>query len=189
MTQLNTLEPEGRAVPYVVEGEGPVSLVLITERALESDGLGVISHYLAEEAGFHVIRIGTRAGAADSSSDERAAEVLAVLDHLGLEDSWVGGYGSGGTVARAFAAAHVDRVNGLLLLGVEDSDIPLAPAIPVLLVQGTADAVTPAINAEKLQATAPERASIKTLEGADHFFPVTHPIETAVIIEEYLDWD
>lgn len=189
MSQLNISEPEGRAVPYVVEGEGPVALVLITERALESDGLGVISHYLAEEAGFHVIRIGMRADAADASADDRAAGILAVLDHLGLEDSWVGGYGAGGTAARAFAAAHVDRVNGLLLLGVENVDIPLAPAIPVLLVQGTADDVTPPANAEKLQATAPERASIKTLEGADHFFPVTHPIETAVIIEEYLDWD
>ncbi|WP_417508221.1 alpha/beta fold hydrolase [Microbacterium sp.] len=189
MSQLNIMEPEGRAVPYVVEGEGPVALVLITERALDSDGLGVISHYLAEEAGFRIIRIGTRAGAADESADDRVADVLAVLDHLGLEDSWVGGYGIGGTAARSFAAAHVDRVNGLLLLGVEDADIPLAPAIPVLLVQGTADDVTPPANAEKLQATAPERASIKTLEGADHFFPVTHPIETAVIIEEYLDWD
>jgi len=187
VTHSNIIEQDGRAVPYVVEGEGPVSLVLITERALEADGLGVISHYLAEEAGFHVIRIGT--DVTSISSADRADDVLAVLDHLGLDDSWVGGYGIGGTAARAFAAAHADRVNGLLLLGVEDADVPLPPAIPVLLVQATADDVTPAINAERLRETAPERASIKTLEGADHFFPVTHPIETAVIIEEYLDWD
>lgn len=189
MTQSNTIQLEGRTVPYIEEGEGPVALVMLTERALESDGLGVISHYLAEEAGFRVVRIQVDAEAVDASKRDSTSEALAVLDHLGLEDSWVGGYGIGGTAARAFAAAHVDRVNGLLLLGVEDVDIPLAPAIPVLLVQGTADEVTPAANAEKLQATAPERASIKTLEGADHFFPVTHPIETAVIIEEYLDWD
>ena len=64
-----------------------------------------------------------------------------------------------------------------------------AYAIPVLIVQGSEDTVTPPANGERLQATAPERASVKSLEGADHFFPVTHPIETAVIIEEYLDWD
>ena len=65
----------------------------------------------------------------------------------------------------------------------------LAPVIPVLLIQGTADEVTPAANAESLRATAPERASIKVVEGGDHLFPMTHPIETAVVLEEYLDWD
>ena len=187
MTDISTFEPEGRAVPFVDEGEGPVTLVLVTERALESDGLGVVSHYLAEEAGFRVVRVGTRAGGA--SHEERATDALAVIDDLGIDDTWIGGYGVGGTTARVFAAAHADRVNGLLLLGVEDVDIALAPVIPVLMVQGTADEVTPAANAEKLQATAPERASIKTLDGADHFFPVTHPFDTGVIIEEYLDWD
>ncbi|WP_300268249.1 alpha/beta hydrolase, partial [Microbacterium sp.] len=67
--------------------------------------------------------------------------------------------------------------------------IALAPAIPVLIVQASEDDVTPAANAESLQATAPERASIKRVEGAGHLFPATHAIETAVIIEEYLDWD
>lgn len=51
MTQPSTFEPEGRAVPFVDEGEGPVTLVLVTDRSLEADGLGVISHYLGEEAG------------------------------------------------------------------------------------------------------------------------------------------
>ena len=32
-------------------------------------------------------------------------------------------------------------------------------------------------------------ASIKVVEGGDHLFPMTHPIETAVVLEEYLDWD
>ena len=101
----------------------------------------------------------------------------------------VGGHGFGGTVARAFAAAHTDRSNGVLLLGVEEAEIPLARAIPVLIVQGTDDDVTPPAHGERLQATAPERASIKTIHGGDHGFPSTHPIETAVVIEEYLDWD
>ncbi|HWK77137.1 alpha/beta fold hydrolase [Microbacterium sp.] len=190
MTQQSIFEPEGRAVPFVVEGEGPVSLVLVTVRDLESDGLGVVAHYLAEEAGFHVIRVGLQAEGADAATAaEQIDDVLALIDDLGLDDTWIGGHGFGGTVARAFAATHTDRVNGLLLLGAEDDDAPLAPAIPVLIVQGSEDTVTPPTNGERLQATAPERASVKNLEGADHFFPVTHPIETAVIIEEYLDWD
>ena len=64
----------------------------------------------------------------------------------------------------------------------------LAPALPVLIIQGTTDAVTPVAHAERLRDAAPERASIKTVEG-DHGFPGANPIETAVIIEEYLDWD
>ena len=31
MTQPSTFEPEGRAVPFVDEGEGPVTLVLVTD--------------------------------------------------------------------------------------------------------------------------------------------------------------
>lgn len=190
MTQKSIFEPEDRAVPYLVEGEGPVALVLITDRELEADGLGVISHYLAEEAGFHVIRIGARSAAGtELTLNERADDALAVIDHIGLANAWIGGHGFGGTVARLFATAHTDRVNGLLLLGVEEDEIPLAPAIPVLIIQAADDVTTPAANAEALQATAPERVSITRIADADHFFPATHPIETAVVIEEYLDWD
>ncbi|MFS0893185.1 alpha/beta fold hydrolase [Microbacterium sp. 179-I 3D3 NHS] len=189
MTETQTFEPEGRAVPYVDEGDGPVKLVLIQEQGLPADVLGVVGHYLAEEAGFHVLRIGYRGGDAPVSIDDRVADALAVIDHVGLTDTWVGGHGVGGTVARALAARHHDRVNGLLLLGVEDRDIPVAPVIPVLIIQGSDDADTPPTNGERLQATVPERASVKIIEGADHLFPMTHPIETAVHIEEYLDWD
>lgn len=187
MTDIQILEIEGREIPYAVEGDGPVGLVLIPEAGLEAAALGVVAHYLAEEAGFHVVRVGARA--AEAGIEDRAADALAVIDHLGLEHTWIGGHGSGGRVARAFAASHHERVNGLLLLGVEEADIPLAPVIPVLIVQGADDDVNPPENGERLQSTAPERASIKTVSGAGHLFPMTHPIATAVIIEEYLDWD
>lgn len=189
MTDTQIFEPDGRAVPYVDEGDGPVKLVLIQERGLPADILGVVGHYLAEEAGFHVLRIGHRSDeSGDISLDDRVADALAVIDHVGLDDTWIGGHGFGGTVARALAAAHHERVNGLLLLGVEEREIPLAPVIPVLIIQGTDDTTTPPVNGERLQATAPERASVKSIPG-DHLFPMTHPIETAVDIEEYLDWD
>ncbi len=191
MTDTQIFEPDGRAIPFVDEGDGPVKLVLIQERDLAADVLGVVSHYLAEEAGFHVLRIGhrTEAKREEVSLDDRVEDALAVIDHVGLGDTWVGGHGFGGTVARAFALAHADRVNGLALLAVEESDIPLAPVMPVLIIQGTKDIDAPFANGEQLQSTAPERASVKSIDGADHLFPMTHPIETAVVIEEYLDWD
>lgn len=186
MTDTQTFEPDGRAILFGDEGEGPVKLVLIQEAGFTADVLSVVSHYLAEEAGFHVLRIGHRAG--DATLDERVQDAIDVIDAAGLEDAWIGGHGFGGTIARALVAAHPERANGLLLLGVEDVDIPVAPAIPVLIVQGTDDTVTPAANAERLQATVPDRSSIKTIAG-DHLFPVHHPIDTGFIIEEYLDWD
>lgn len=189
MTQQSIFEPDGRAVPFVEEGEGPVTLALVTDRDLEADGLGVISHYLAEEAGFRVIRIGGRAEADGITASDRAADAAAVLAHLAVADTWIGGHGRGGSVARVFAAEHHELVNGLLLLGVEAEGVALAPGIPVLIIQAEDDEVTPVANAEALQATAPERASIARIPGADHYFPATHPIETAVVIEEYLDWD
>ena len=191
MTDTQIFEPDGRAIPFVDEGDGPVKLVLIQERDLAADVLGVVSHYLAEEAGFHVLRIGHRAEAKreEVSLDDRVEDALAVIEHVGLGDTWVGGHGFGGTVARAFALAHADRVNGLALLAVEESDIPLAPVMPVLIIQGTKDIDAPFANGEQQQSTAPARASVKSIDGADHLFPMTHPIETAVVIEEYLDWD
>ncbi len=191
MTDTQIFEPDGRAIPFVDEGDGPVKLVLIQGRDLAADVLGVVSHYLAEEAGFHVLRIGHRAEAKreEVSLDDRVEDALAVIEHVGLGDTWVGGHGFGGTVARVFALAHADRVNGLALLAVEESDIPLAPVMPVLIIQGTKDIDAPFANGEQLQSTAPERASVKSIDGADHLFPMTHPIETAVVIEEYLDWD
>ena len=179
-------DPTGLAVPYLDEGEGPVALVLISAAGPERDALGVVSHYLAEEAGFRVLRIGARA---DATIDQRVDDARAVMDHVGLDDSWIGGHGFGGTVAHAFVSAHPDRANGLLLLGVEDAVAELPPVLPVLMVQATDDTTTPAANSARLLATAPERSSIKIVDGAEHDFPVTHPIETAVIIEEYLDWD
>lgn len=191
MTDTQIFEPDGRAIPFVDEGDGPVKLVLIQERDLAADVLGVVAHYLAEEAGFHVVRIGHRADidGGDVSLDDRVEDALAVIDHVGLGDTWIGGHGFGGTVARAFAIAHADRVNGLALLGVEDEDIPLARVMPVLIIQGSADTQTPPATGHALQATAPERASVKSIDGGDHLFPMTHPIETAVNLEEYLDWD
>ncbi|QKJ19080.1 alpha/beta fold hydrolase [Microbacterium hominis] len=175
------------AVPYVEEGDGPVALVLLPEHDLSTDALGVVSHYLAEEAGFRIVRVGPRSES--ESLAARVEDIIAVLDRIGLERAWIGGHAEGGTVARAFVAAHGDRTNGLLLLGVEDADIALAPVIPVLIIQGSDDEVTPPAHGTALQQTAPERVTVRSIDGGGHLFPMTDPVETAVFIEEYLDWD
>ncbi|WP_105565434.1 alpha/beta fold hydrolase [Microbacterium halophytorum] len=188
MTQ-NIFEPDGRAVPYFVEGsdDGP-TLVLIPGRGHDAEALGTVSAILEEE-GFRIVRVGYRADAGDATPAELAGDVLAVIDEVGLEHTWVGGHGFGGTVARELGLAHHERINGVLLLGVEDVDIALAPDLPVLIFQGSDDDVTPPANAEALRQKAPERVSITTVQGAGHLFPATHPLETAEDIAEYLDWD
>jgi pimeloyl-ACP methyl ester carboxylesterase len=65
----------------------------------------------------------------------------------------------------------------------------LAPAVPVLVIQGAEDRMTPPINGQQLQASAPDRVSVVDVEGAGHLFPVTHVGATAWPIEDYLDWD
>jgi pimeloyl-ACP methyl ester carboxylesterase len=189
VTETQTFEPDGRALTFTEEGDGPVRLVLIPEPDHDRDALGVVAHYLAEEAGFHVVRVGSRLDAEGAGPSDRVDDVVALLDHLGFDRVWIGGHGAGGTVARSVVAQHPHRANGLLLLGVEDDDVALAPVIPVLVIQGGDDDVTPAALGEALKATAPDRTSVTTLDGAGHLFPLTHPIDTAVIIEEYLDWD
>lgn len=187
MTQNSIFEPDGRAVPYFDEGDGP-TLVLIPGRGHDAEALGTVSAILEEE-GFRIIRIGYRGQVDGVDARELASDALDVIDHLGLGDTWVGGHGFGGTVAREIALRSHERINGLLLLGVEDVPVDLAPDVPVLIFQGENDDVTPPVNAEKLRDTAPDRASITTITGAGHLFPATHPLETAEDIAEYLDWD
>ena len=191
MTQNSIFEPDGRAVPYFDEGhgEGP-ALVLIPGRGLEGGALGSVAHILAEE-GYRVVRVGARRASEDTpvTREEWIEDVLAVMDHVGLDSAWIGGHGVGGTVARALAVAHTDRADGLLLLAVEDEDIALPSSLPVLVIQGSDDDVMPPANGEKLRATAPERVSVVTMAGGEHLFPVTHAVDTAFAIEDYLAWD
>lgn len=188
MTDTPTFEPDGRAIPFVDEGHGDgPSLVLIAEPGREAV-LASIAHILAGE-GIRVLTLGARQNAADASRDELIADAIAVMDHVGLRGGWIGGHGSGGTVARALTGAHRDRALGVLLLGVEEADAETAPAIPVLIVQGADDDVTPPHNGDLLRDTMPERASVVTIPGGGHLFPVTHPVETAFAIEDYLAWD
>lgn len=65
----------------------------------------------------------------------------------------------------------------------------LPPAHPVLVVQGSEDALTPPSNGDALRESAPDRVSVVSVEGGGHLFPLTHVGATSWPIEDYLDWD
>lgn len=182
---LQTFEPDGRAIAYIDEGTGP-AVILIPETGQDIASLGTLASILVEED-FRVVRLAPLDPTADRHDLARA--VVDIMDAVGLDHSWIGGHGFGGTVARTVPADHHDRVNGVLLLAPEPADIPLADGIPVLVIHGTGDEVTPLAESERLVASAPALASLKTVEGAGHRFPATHPGETSWFIEDYLDWD
>lgn len=192
MTDTQIFEPDERAIPFAVDGDGPV-LVLIAGAGLGIDYLGALAHSVST-ADFRVIRIDPRGAAgphAPRAAAELAQDVVDVLDHLAVDHAWVGGHAAGGSLARAVSHAHPDRVNGVLLLGVEGDAAAgaLAPGIPVLVVQGSVDDVTPPANGEQLRAAAPDRVSVVEIEGGGHLFPQTHVGATSWAIEDYLDWD
>lgn len=233
MIATQTFEPDGRAVPFADEGGGP-ALVLIPGLSMNIASLATLAGSLAE-ADFRVVRIGTRrpVGQPDAavSLHDLARDVADVLSHLGIDDAWIGGHAFGGAVARAVSRDHPDRVNGVLLLGVEtpadaaadqtpDKDGHLAqvvaelrdtaaeptqrtalavtpndeweapaPGVPVLVVQGAVDRITPEANGRALQAAAPHLVSVVTVDGGGHWFPLTHAGQTSLAIEDYLDWD
>jgi pimeloyl-ACP methyl ester carboxylesterase len=219
MTDTQIFEPDGRAIPFAVEGDGP-AVVLLPARGLNIGYLSPLAHSVAQED-FRLIRIGARRPSDSAVTlHDFAQDVVDVLDHLGVADAWVGGHAFGGTVARFVALDHHDRVNGVLLLGVEGTagsdgpedgaDIPrneeleamqrtaieatgelsaLADGVPVLVIQGTDDAITPTANGEVLRASAPGLVSVVAVEGGGHLFPATHVGATSWAIEDYLDWD
>lgn len=183
MTETQIFEPHGRAISFAVEGNGP-TVVLIADKGLAVDYLGTLAHILVEED-FRVLRI----AAGGSSSHELAQGVVDIMDAIDVKDAWLGGHGFGGSVARAVALDFHDRVNGVLLLGVEAGDLTLAEGLPVLVVQGSADETNPPANGEALQAAAPDRVSIVSIDGGGHLFPSENVGATSWAIEDYLDWD
>ncbi len=122
MTQeRQTFEPDGRAVSYLDEGTGPV-VVLLPAAGLDYAYLGTLASILVEED-FRVVRIGSRTSGPATMHD-LAQDVVDVLAALDIDDAWIGGHAFGGAVARTVAIDHHDRVNGILLLGVEAGGSP-----------------------------------------------------------------
>lgn len=147
MTQPQTFEPDGRAIPFVDEGAGP-AIVLLPAAGLAPDYLGTLASVLVEED-FRVLRVGSRRSGADAVTlDDLAQDVVDVMDHVDLGDAWLGGHAFGGAVARAVAAAHHDRVDGILLLAVDDgtdADADVEAALQTVLSDVPTDDVLDAV--------------------------------------------
>lgn len=212
---IQIFEPDGRAIPFAVEGEGP-AVVLMPAKGLNIGYLAALAHSVAQED-FRVVRIGSRRGSGgDVSMHDLAQDTIDIMNHLDVDHAWVGGHAFGGSVARVVALDHHDRVNGVVLFGVEraepadvaevpesvrDADVEplqaaaweapgaLAEGLPVLVIQATKDDVTPEANGDALRSSAPDRVSVVQVEGAGHMFPATHMAATSWAIEDYLDWD
>jgi len=111
---------DGRTLSYRREGEGPVLVC-------HPGGPGFSARYFGDLAGlgavFTLVMLNPRGTeGSDRPSDPRAyetADYVADLDelraHLGLERMLLLGHSHGGVVAAAYAAAHPDRVERLVL--------------------------------------------------------------------------
>jgi pimeloyl-ACP methyl ester carboxylesterase len=122
MTTPQIFEPDGRAIPFVEEGEGPVRVALLPGLGLGISSLGTLSHVLEEE-GFHLVRIGVRQARLDGvTMHDLAADVADVMAHIGMTSAWIAGHGFGGALARTVALDHHDLTEGIILLGVEGVD-------------------------------------------------------------------
>ncbi len=116
------IERHGARVSYVVEGEGPRTLIL-------ANGLGGRLYaweplVRALPEGYRVISWDYRglfdssppAGRRWMSVDEHAADALAILDAEGIDRAVFCGWSMGVQVALEAASQHPDRVAGLVLL-------------------------------------------------------------------------
>lgn len=133
-------EPDGRAIPFVEEGEGPVRVVLLPGYGLAISSLGTLAHVLEEE-GFHLLRIGVRTGETDGvTMHDLAQDVVDVMAHAGWDSAWIGGHGFGGALARTVALDHREQVEGLALIGVETGELlDLTPATSLAIALSDAD--------------------------------------------------
>ena len=107
MTDTQIFEPDGRAIPYAVEGSGP-AVVLIPARGMNITYLGALAHSVAMED-FRVVRVGSRRPSGQSavvSIRDLAQDVVDVMDHLEVDHAWVGGHAFGGSVARTVSLDH-----------------------------------------------------------------------------------
>jgi pimeloyl-ACP methyl ester carboxylesterase len=140
---MGTLNYQGYRIGYDEYGEGERSIVLV-------HGL-LMNRHMFERLGPALAKAGNRVvcvdllghGRSDQPDDLRlysmplfAEQVLALLDHLGLERAVVGGTSLGANVALELAVRHPERVQALFIeMPVLDNALAAVAAIfaPVLL--------------------------------------------------------
>lgn len=129
-------EPEGRAIQYATTGSG-AAIVLLPGGSLNISYLEPLAMRLAD-GGLRAVRIGTRTPLADPDAQvtmhDLARDVVDVMDHLGIQSSWIAGHAFGNRVARAVALDHPGRIDGVVLLAAGGTVPPSAEAAHALQV-------------------------------------------------------
>ena len=128
---------------YDVYGEGPRVLVYLHGLLLDSDLNRGITAALAREGNRVVLldllghgRSDRPLHAAEYRIDSYAEQVIALLDHLGVEEAILGGLSLGANVSLFAASRHPERVRGLILeMPVLEWAVPFAALtfVPLLL--------------------------------------------------------
>ena len=133
---MPTFHHDQIAFNYIDEGEG---LPVILQHGLTAD-LRQPLEILPERDGLRVIRMDMRGhggtyplGPEDGFSfAQMASDVLALADHLGLEQFVIGGISMGAGISLSVATLQPQRVRGLILVRPAWVDAPSPPSLEVM---------------------------------------------------------
>ena len=125
----SVLSRPGARLAYLVTGEGP-AVVLVHGFGLDLRMWDAQAEYLS--ARYQVVRYDCRGFGASGPFDPavaytHAGDLLALLDHLGIDQAVLAGLSFGGRVVLQTALAAPDRVRGLALLDAVLDGVPWDP--------------------------------------------------------------
>lgn len=133
----------GHQLDYEVHGSGGTVLVYLHGLLMNADFNRAIAERLAEEGNTVVLldllghgRSDQPTHASEYRMDTYAEQVIALLDHLGVEQAVIGGLSLGANVSLFVAANHPERVRGLVIeMPVMEWAVPAAALmfVPMLL--------------------------------------------------------
>jgi len=114
---------DGLDLAYEDQGSGP-ALLCLAGLTRNMDDFEPVAEHFAPRA--RIIRLDSRGrGASDFAPDfmtysvpHEAADALALLDHLGLEQAAILGTSRGGLIAMTLAATHKSRLSGVMLVDI-----------------------------------------------------------------------
>ena len=187
---------QDKEVFYTVEGSGP-EILFLHGAASDSDTLAPL---ISELSGSHrciaLDRLGYRRSTrlnANTTIEEQAISVNAVLDEAASGPVWVFGHSSGGIVALGYASLFGDRVRGLVLM--EPAVYALYPddAIPPPL-ERMKEEIVPLFQSgdieggikefmdhlELLNDTKAELARTPSEKGIDNWIPLRNELDVAL---------
>ncbi|MGU3436452.1 alpha/beta fold hydrolase [Actinomycetes bacterium M1A6_2h] len=110
----------GFEISYDVRGNGRIPLVLVAGLGLDSSPMRIPAGLLRDD--FRCILIdnrGTGRSTGSSTSfdiDDMADDVVAVMDHMGLEEAYAVGWSMGGSVLQSLLVRRPDRICRAVLL-------------------------------------------------------------------------